>query len=729
MTALDRVTAKLGAVRNGSARCPAHEDGTASLSVSQGRSGVLLYCHAGCLLENILAELNLTKSDLFDDEIKYTSRATKPGDFMHRVSDPLAREEPRKRIHTDEPKIVATYDYNDEQGNLLFQAVRMSPKSFRQRRTDGQGGWIWKLGDTRRILYRLPELRAALAANPNARIVIAEGEKDCLALVAAGRLATCCPMGAGKWSEDLTQQLVDAGAELVTIVADKDVPGYNHAKQVRDSLTNAGCKVSVVHAVEGKDAHDALVGHRLDIKVAFVRIDDELDGLASPQPKNKSNIKTESSSTSKEASSTEPTEFFAKGAGLLHATLRSAVLDSGPIVAGLGQTLWRYDSGVYLADGPAEVTRRVVALLDESYRPGYATGITGDLAAREPEVTDDPRTDVINVRNGLLYWHTGTLQPHTPEVITTCQLSVEWDATATCPNIDAFFASVVEPDVVPLLWEVIGLCLYSGMPFHRAVLLLGPGRNGKGTYLRIIEALVPRSFRSSVTLQRLAENRFAAAELFGKVANIAGDLDARAIGQTDVFKMVTGQDTVTAERKNGHPFQFVNRATMVFSANEAPGTADHTGGFYARWIVIPFTKLQIVPGREDHTIEDAMHTPEELRGALVQAVNGLRRALEQRSVTMPDSVKEATSEFVAATDPMRRYVEDRIEVADRTHREPRAAIYRDYRSWTNEQGGRPLGAQKFWIAFRALNLDIDDLKIRGERYVSGVRLLVDRWAP
>ncbi|MBA7632893.1 hypothetical protein ES703_40449 [subsurface metagenome] len=57
--------------------------------------------------------------------------------------------------------IVATYDYRDESGELLYQVVRYEPKDFRQRRPDGKGGWIWNLNNTRRVLYRLQELLTA----------------------------------------------------------------------------------------------------------------------------------------------------------------------------------------------------------------------------------------------------------------------------------------------------------------------------------------------------------------------------------------------------------------------------------------------------------------------------------------------------------------------------------------------------------------------------------------
>ena len=82
--------------------------------------------------------------------------------------------------------VEATYDYRDERGDLLYQVVRLKPKDFRQRRPDGKGGWIWKLGDTRRAPYRLPELLQV----PDATVFVCEGEKDADRVASLGNCAT-----------------------------------------------------------------------------------------------------------------------------------------------------------------------------------------------------------------------------------------------------------------------------------------------------------------------------------------------------------------------------------------------------------------------------------------------------------------------------------------------------------------------------------------------------------
>ena len=146
--------------------------------------------------------------------------------------------------HGSTPKgktIVATYDYTDEAGKLLFQVVRFVPKDFRQRRPDGNGGWKWNLKGVKRVLYRLPEM---LEAAVNGQVIyIAEGEKAVEALGRLGVPATCSPGGAGKWRDGYARVL--EGVQVI-VVPDNDEPGGQHAEQVARSLRGHAASVKVL---------------------------------------------------------------------------------------------------------------------------------------------------------------------------------------------------------------------------------------------------------------------------------------------------------------------------------------------------------------------------------------------------------------------------------------------------------------------------------------------------
>ena len=228
------------------ARCPAHEDGKASLTVAQGRAGIVLKCQAGCGTRDVMAALGLKLADLFPPKEKTNGHAT------NGLSRPASGP----------GRIVASYDYQDEAGRLLFQVVRFEPKDFRQRSPDtsAKDGWTWKTAGVRRVLWRLPRIVAALKTDPATPLFIVEGEKDVLALESQKALATCNPGGAGKWSADYSIPL--HAARQIVIVADKDEPGRAHARTVAAALARQGRTVTVIEAPAGKDVAEYFQDHQ-----------------------------------------------------------------------------------------------------------------------------------------------------------------------------------------------------------------------------------------------------------------------------------------------------------------------------------------------------------------------------------------------------------------------------------------------------------------------------------
>ena len=122
--------------------------------------------------------------------------------------------------------------------------MRYLSKQFKQRRPDGDEGWIWKLGDVRKVLYRLPEVIKAKS------ILLVEGEKDCETARAMGIVATCNPHGAGDWRREYSEAL---RMKRVTIIPDAYAPGRKHARQVADSLRDRVESLKVLELPDAKD--------------------------------------------------------------------------------------------------------------------------------------------------------------------------------------------------------------------------------------------------------------------------------------------------------------------------------------------------------------------------------------------------------------------------------------------------------------------------------------------
>jgi hypothetical protein len=139
-------------------------------------------------------------------------------------------------------KIVKEYDYTNELGTSLYQTVRFEPKDFRQRRSDGNGGWIWK-GPERAVPYKLPEL----IASGTAPVLIAGGEKDVDNLRALGFTATCNHGGEGKWWPELTPYFKD---RRVFLLIDNDEQGEKQQTVVGAALNGVASEIRVVRFPE-----------------------------------------------------------------------------------------------------------------------------------------------------------------------------------------------------------------------------------------------------------------------------------------------------------------------------------------------------------------------------------------------------------------------------------------------------------------------------------------------
>jgi 5S rRNA maturation endonuclease (ribonuclease M5) len=191
---------------------------------------------------------------------------------------------PKQEKKKDKLSLVATYDYRDALGNLVFQKQRFvneeGKKTFRQRRMDADTGeWISNLDGVDKILYNLPMV--ASARNNGETIWVVEGEKDADTLIERGITATTMPGGAGKWLDIHTEAL--AGANVI-VVADNDDVGKKHALDVSSKLRDAECTVELKIANGVKDVTDLLnAGGTLDDLVAFTEVDavvQEIDPFA-----------------------------------------------------------------------------------------------------------------------------------------------------------------------------------------------------------------------------------------------------------------------------------------------------------------------------------------------------------------------------------------------------------------------------------------------------------------
>jgi len=196
--------------------CPAHDDRNPSLSLKEADDGrVLVHCHAGCEQSAVIDALKAR--GVWPDK-------PQPNQF-----------------------VVATYDYTDEDGELLYQVVRFEPKGFKLRYPDGYGGWIWKK-HPRQVLYRLPEVLEAPI------VFVVEGERDVETLRNYGFAATTNAGGAkARWLPEFTTTL--RGREVI-LIPDNDPPGRHRTARIARALLGKVGRLVILELKDAKDVTD-----------------------------------------------------------------------------------------------------------------------------------------------------------------------------------------------------------------------------------------------------------------------------------------------------------------------------------------------------------------------------------------------------------------------------------------------------------------------------------------
>ena len=209
-----------------------------------------------------------------------------------------------------------------------------------------------------------------------------------------------------------------------------------------------------------------------------------------------------------------------------------------------------------------------------------------------PQLLERPSLDEINVRNGILNVSTHQLRAHDPDFLCSVQLPVAFDAAATCLAWERQITETFPEDAAQagIAWEIIAWLMTPDTRIQKALLLLGEGGTGKSTFLRALTEFLGEENVSNLPLHKLETERFSAARLVGKLANICADLPSTHLETSSIFKAITGGDRIAGEYKYGPGFDFTPFARLVFSANQPPRSRDASNAFYQRWTVLPFDR-------------------------------------------------------------------------------------------------------------------------------------------
>lgn len=651
------------------ARCPAHEDKRASLSVSAADDGkILVKCQAGCETTEVAAAMGLKMRDLFPE-----------------------RERRRKRNRGNgKAKFVikCTYDYCDESGKLLFQVCRPKDKDagFRQRKPNGKG-WVWSVKGCRPVPYHLPEL-----LNSAGPVFICEGEKDCDNLMKLGLVATCNAGGAGKWTGDLAPHL--EGRQAV-VLPDNDPPGRKHADQVAATLQGITTSTKIVELPDlpaKGDASDWLAsGGRVSKLLQLVEAAPEWQvAPAAPQPTDLGNSDRFVSKYRADLRYCHPWRLWLKWDGLRWK--KDRVLE----VLELAKSIPLDVFAEYQRTNNKDLGEWAV----KCQARGHVDALVHLARSALPVMPDrlDLHRWLLNVSNGTLDLRTGQRrQPARADYMTTLA-PVHYDPSAICPTWDQFLLRIMDGNrgLVDYLQRAVGYSLTGDVGEQCLFFLYGEGANGKSTFLEAIQAAMGLDYSKAA-----APNILMATKHESHPTELADLHGARFVSTTEVqegrrfnevkLKQLTGGDRIKARRMREDFWEFSPTHKIWLAANHKPVIGGTDLAIWRRVKLIPYT-VTIPPAERDRDLLGKLRA--ELPGILAWAVRGCLE-WQREGLQDPPEVLAATQDYRREMDVVDPFIDERCVVHPRAE-VPKGELYAAYKRWMDESGeGRPLRKTTF----------------------------------
>ena len=683
-----------------------------------------------------------------------STRSAPSSDSSRAISSPRLRAQEERRARQD----PATYDYTDEAGKLLFQVVRFTPKEFRQRRPDGNGGWIWKLGNTRRVLYRLPEV---IARSARARRSTSSRARRTPTPARAPGSADDRADGRGQVEPQGVQR--DAGRRApIVIVADNDDEGCKHAEQVARHLRRYGNggDIEITKAKTGKDLFDHLeAGHTIDELELIAHV----DGAHADAPESPA---TEATDDQREGeSATQPpgiTDKRRSGPGPLildppgepmpvardflkahYAYPDSDPDDPLPLLRAWRSGWWTWEGPKWVEvedrrvrgraykytehaqwwkkqpDGKAKLepwaptTRKISDLLDALKAVTFLHRDVDQPEWIEPVDMPGAR-ELVSVANGLLHIHTRDVVRAQPTVLQPDRRAVR-ATTRTRPSrgVGSSSSTSCGPKTqtpIAALQEFFGYVLSGRTDQHKILLLVGPLRGGKGTIARILKSLVGDGNCAGPTLASLGTN-FGMSPLIGKPLAIVSDARLGGPNTHQVVERllsVSGEDMQTIDIKYNQPWTGTLPTRFVIISNELPSFGDSSGAIASRFIALQLTRSWL--GDEDTELTAKLR--EELSGILSWALDGLDRLNNQGRFTEPESSVDVMTALADLVSPVSAFVRDRCAVGP--YSIPVQDLFAAWRGWAEDNGHTAGSSQSFGRDLRAAQSHVRVHQVRAE---------------
>ena len=346
----------------------------------------------------------------------------------------------------------------------------------------------------------------------------------------------------------------------------------------------------------------------------------------------------------------------------------------------------------------------------------------------------DKSPNFINLENGILDLQTMKLKPHTPtylsKVLIPCnyrtpkenEIDVNLQHTLFWKFLESSFTvnRKLDEESLKTVLEIMASVFIKKPIDERAFIMWGEGENGKSVLLDYISFMLGKNNISNIPLQTLTEDRFARANLDGKLANIFSDLEKNEFKHTGKFRSIASGEPVHAEFKNKQGFDLQPFSSLIFSTNRFPKVfSDNKQGFFRRWIIVKWLRnFEKDPERNSKLKERLLQFDKERDIVFSNIIHISKRLYETNKFTYSKNWKDNQKTWNENADHLKNFIENyTIEIEN--HNESKRDTHNFYKEICDELGETPLGMKQFSLAMSEY---YDESKSQGTRTWNHMKL-------